>query len=62
MNRNLATVLLLTFITIVIWVAFQIFKTTTESTIPTPTQKQIEPLNPSLDKKVLEELKNLQGH
>ena len=58
MNKNLVTILLLTLITISVWVAFQIFKVATSSTIPRPTQGQLRELNPELDREVIEDLKN----
>lgn len=57
MNKNLVSILFLTLITIVIWVGFQIFKITTSTTIPAPTQEQIEKLDPNLDTSVLDDLK-----
>ena len=59
MSRNLATVLILTLITVIAWVTFQLFKLQTASTIPQPTQKQMESLDPNLDTDVLEELKEV---
>ena len=56
MNKNLVTILFLTLVTIVIWVGFQIFKVTTSSTIPAPTQKQIQKLDPNLDTSVFDDL------
>ncbi|HEX7456602.1 MAG TPA: hypothetical protein VF303_04005 [Candidatus Nanoarchaeia archaeon] len=56
MSKNFVPILLLTFITITVWVAFQIFKIATSSTIPAPTQNQLERLDPTLDKNVLEDL------
>lgn len=57
MSKNLVTILFLTLITLVFWVAFQIFRVGSESTIPQPTQEQIRELDPNLDKSVFEDLK-----
>ena len=57
MNKNFVTILLLTLITISVWIAFQIFKVATSSTIPQPTQEQLQELNPELDRGVIEDLK-----
>jgi LPS O-antigen subunit length determinant protein (WzzB/FepE family) len=57
MSKNLIPIFLLTLIAIAVFVAFQIFKWQSSSTIPQPTQKQMEELDPTLDKGVLEELK-----
>jgi peptidoglycan hydrolase CwlO-like protein len=56
MSKNLVTILLLTLVTIAAWVAFQIFKEGTKSTITTQAQ-HLQELNPNLDKSVLEDLK-----
>ncbi len=56
MNKNLITVLFLFLVTLVIFVGFQVFKITTSSTIPAPTQKQIQKLDPDLDTSVFENL------
>lgn len=58
MNKNLVTILLLTLITVVVWVAFQVLRITTSPIIPAPTQSQLEPLDPTLDKSVLQDLEN----
>ena len=56
MSKNFVPILLLTLITVTVWVTFQIFKITTSPTIPVPTQKQLEKLDPTLDKDILEDL------
>jgi hypothetical protein len=58
MSKTLAPILFLTLITIVAWVAFQVLKIATSSTIPEPTQQQIEKLNPTLDKSVFDDLES----
>jgi len=57
MSKNLVTILLLTLITVSAWIGFQIFRTATSSTIPEPTQEQLEGLDPNLDQNVLDDLK-----
>lgn len=57
MNKNLITILVLTLITLITWGALQLFKIRTSYTIPQPTQEQINPLNPNLDKNLIETLK-----
>lgn len=56
MNKNFVTILFLTLVTIVIWIGFQVFKAATTSTIPAPTQKQIQKLDPNLDTSVFDDL------
>ena len=50
----IATVL--TFITILAWVVFDILHTRAQVEIPPKLQEVIEPINPELNTKVLEEL------
>lgn len=57
MSKKLVPILILTLITVVTWILFQVINLATSSTIPAPTQKQIEPLDPNLDKATLEYLK-----
>lgn len=57
MNKNIVTILFLSLITIVLWVAFQVFDISSQSTIPPPTQEQIRELDPNLDQSVFDDLK-----
>lgn len=58
MSKNpTALILLLTLLTIVVFVVSQVARIVTTSTIPAPTQQQMEKLDPNLDKNFLEELK-----
>lgn len=58
MPKNIIYILSLTLATLLLWVGFQIFQITTSSPLPTATQKQLAPLNPNLDKVLLEDLNN----
>jgi hypothetical protein len=60
MNKNLLTILLLTVITLLAWGAFQLFRIRSESTITPPTAEQIRELNPTIDKSLLNDLKEQQ--
>jgi len=56
MNKNLVSVLFLFLVAVVIWVGLQVFKYANTSTIPAPTQKQIQKLDPNLDTSVFDNL------
>lgn len=47
---------ILTFITVVAWVVFDILHARTQVEIPPKTQELIEPINPEFDTSVLEEV------
>lgn len=56
MPKNFITLLSITLIIIVIFVAISLYQTTSKSTIPEATQKQIEPLDPDLNLNLIEDL------
>ena len=49
MSKNFITLLTITLIIVVIFVAIFLYQTASDSTIPEATQEQIESLNPELD-------------
>jgi len=44
--------------TIIVWIGFDIFQTFSQSQIPAATQKQLQPLDPVVSKKTLEQLED----
>lgn len=56
MPKNFITLLTLTLITIVAFVVVVLVQTAFKSTIPTTTQNQLEPINPTIDLSLIEEL------
>lgn len=56
MPKNIVNLLVLTLITLILWVTFQLFQITTRSSLPTATQKQLQPLDPNLDFGLIEDL------
>ena len=58
MPKNLVNILALTLITLLLWVALQVFQLTTRSNIPAATEKQLQKLDPSLDRNLIEDLNN----
>lgn len=56
-NKDLLILSILTFITVLAWIAFDVYHAATTSTI-TPLQKElIEPLSPSFDQEVILKIK-----
>lgn len=58
MSRNLITVLTLTLITLLSVVVVVLAQTFLKSTLPETTKKQIEPLDPTLNLELIEELES----
>jgi hypothetical protein len=58
MSRNpIALILLMGLATLIAFVVFQISSILTKSAIPAPTQRQMETLDPNLDKSLIDALK-----
>jgi len=55
-DRDLVIVLTTTLITLATWVGFEVYRAYTKVTIPEVLQKHLQPLNPTLDTKVLDQL------
>jgi arsenate reductase-like glutaredoxin family protein len=49
---------ILTLITVLTWIGFELYQALTKTEIPKVLQKQTTPLNPKLDEKVIENLKS----
>jgi len=47
----------MTLITVLTWIAFEVYRTMTETTISKVTQEQMAPLNPQIKKEIIEKLK-----
>lgn len=58
MSRNLVTVLTLTLITLLSIVVVVLAQTSLKSTLPEATKKQVEPLDPTLNLELIEELES----
>jgi hypothetical protein len=56
MSKNFVVVLILTLVTLVAWVGYQLTVITTQP-LPQPTQELIAPLDPELNQGVFEDLK-----
>lgn len=56
LNRDLLKLAILTLITVMTWAGFDIYRAFHQVEIPQVLKRQIQPLNPQLDKKILEDL------
>lgn len=59
-DRDLLLVSILTFLTVLSWVSFELIKTIKTTTVKTPVQQIIKPLNPTLDTAILDTLEKRQ--
>ena len=57
MSKNLVPILTAFLIVLVLFIILQVVQIATKAPIPEATQKQIETLNPNLNKAVFEEIK-----
>lgn len=55
--KNSVTILVLSLITLVVWIGYQLIQINTKP-LPEPTQEQIRELDPTLDTQLLEQLRN----
>lgn len=56
-NRDIAILSVLTLITVLTWIVFDVYKALHETTLPKILQEQMKPLEPRIDKKKIEKLK-----
>lgn len=56
-DRDLFLISLFTFITVSLWIFFELIKTTKTTTVPQTVTKIITPLTPSIDTDILEQLR-----
>ncbi len=54
--RDLFIISILTLITVLTWIAFDAYRVLQKEDVPKILQKQIEPINPDLDTKILDDL------
>lgn len=55
-DRNILLVSILTFLTVVSWIFFELVKTTETTTVAPTVEKIVQPLNPTLDMEVISAL------
>ncbi|MCL5411678.1 MAG: hypothetical protein M1150_02970 [Patescibacteria group bacterium] len=56
-GKNFIVVLILTLITVIGWVSFEVYRSFNTSTIPSTAQELISPLNPNFDQDLVKKLK-----
>lgn len=57
LGKNVLIMSVLTLITVITWIGFEVYRVATRTTIPKVTQEQMLPLNPVLKIEVIESLK-----
>lgn len=60
-RRDAFIISILTFITAVAWIAFDVYHASVESTIPTEVESQLAPITPKFDTSVIEKVKKRQN-
>ena len=56
-NRDILVLSILTLITVLTWIAFDVYKALTKTTIPKVLEEQMRPLEPRIDRAKIEKLK-----
>ena len=56
-NRDALILSILTFITVLTWIAFDVYKALTKHTLPKILEEQMRPLEPRIDRLKIEKLK-----
>jgi len=57
LGKNALVLSIMTLITVLVWITFEVYRTVTKTTIPKVTQEQMAPLNPKIKKEVIEKIK-----
>lgn len=58
LGKDALIVSILTLLTVLSWIGFEVYRIATQSTIPEVTQEQMVSLNPKIKKEVVDDLKN----
>jgi hypothetical protein len=61
-SRNLLIILILTAITVFVWIGIETYQILTRQEFPKVVQKQLEPLDPAIDTKTIEDLSNKKNY
>jgi hypothetical protein len=56
-GKNTLILSIMTLLTVLTWIAFEVYQVATKVTIPKVTQEQMKPLNPRIKKEILEGIK-----
>ena len=57
LGKNALIISIMTLITVLTWIAFEVYRMATKTTIPKVTQEQMAPLNPQIKKETIEKIK-----
>lgn len=58
LGKDILILTIITFITVLTWVGFEVWLAATKTTITKVTQEQMSPLNPQINKQIVESLKD----
>lgn len=58
LGREALILSILTLITVITWIGYEVYYAATKTTIPKVTQDQLTPLNPKLKKEAFEDLRS----
>lgn len=61
-DRDLLLVAVFTFLTVFLWIGFELIKTTKTTTVTVPVQRIVSPLSPTIDTQTLEEIKERKSY
>jgi len=61
-SRNLLVILILTAITIFVWIGIETYQILTRQEFPKVVKEQLEPLDPVIDTKIIEDLSNKKNY
>lgn len=56
-SKDVLVLAIMSLLTVLTWIGFEVYRAATESTIPRVTQEMLAPLKPTLDQETIEQLK-----
>ncbi len=56
-GKNILIISIMTLITVFIWIGYEVYHAYTATTVPTVVRELIQPLNPSIDEAIIENIK-----
>lgn len=59
-GRNILFLAILSLLTVMVWIGYEVYQVYTKTTVPQVTSKLIQPLNPTVDLEILQTIKEKQ--
>lgn len=56
-GKNILVLSIMTLITVIVWVGYEVYHTYTQTTVPRIIKELIKPLSPSIDEAAIEDIK-----